>query len=625
MLHPKHNWLDYGEQLIPPPGYELSYAVGTSYSLDLEALVMLPAALFYSQLLDTHNPGEVKEDMLEAITQASDKISIFCQKGKIKVPKKYQYLIAFWEKGIKEIVMPNSFSSFHPKVWVIRFTAPDRPAFYRTIITSRNLTFARDWDIAFSTEGVVGRKKQEETGPLVDFIQYLSHEGKQEFPDDFVKDLARVTFDVPAGFDKLSFFPIGIPRTHKASTKTSIQASTYLNPLEVEEWDELLIISPFVNDKTVDHFSKSTKRRLSLLSRKEELDTLRGSTITDLNCYQFSQSIEAAEYNENVSEDAAEEACHQSIHAKIYIGEQHKLSRWYLGSANCTSAALKRNVEFLVGLQSYSSAHRSKEVLNLLTTNAKSEVALFEPYDLENRTAHGSMKEHEAAIRAILYGLTITPITGSVAQVPDGTVYDLTLIVHAEELRIKAGYEVRIKPLPEKSISPFTVVPGQTNRIEQYFKGYEERQLSSFMQWEIWHHGTCLKQFLVQIDIELPQSRLDRIFTYFIDNQNKFLRYLTFLLTGDDAGTISLTDESGENRNQLRRDARGSFAILDSTPVFEKLLLAASRFPHKLQTVDKLINRLKMEVVEEGVGRIISPEFEEMWDVFKGYLERKEV
>ncbi len=51
MLHPKNNRIDYGEQLIPPDGYELAHAIGTTYSLDLEALMILPVALFYAQKL----------------------------------------------------------------------------------------------------------------------------------------------------------------------------------------------------------------------------------------------------------------------------------------------------------------------------------------------------------------------------------------------------------------------------------------------------------------------------------------------------------------------------------------------------------------------------------------------
>jgi hypothetical protein len=88
MLHPKYNRIDYGEQLIPPIGYELAYAVGTSYSLDLEALMILPVALFYAQKLDG-NPEELRYDMLDAITKAADKIILFYQNGQLKVPKKW--------------------------------------------------------------------------------------------------------------------------------------------------------------------------------------------------------------------------------------------------------------------------------------------------------------------------------------------------------------------------------------------------------------------------------------------------------------------------------------------------------------------------------------------------------
>src|SRR5687767_5334591 len=120
MLHPKKNRIDYGEQLIPPEGYTLDQAIGTTYSLDLEALMILPVALFYAQPLDGSS-SELRYDMLDAITKASEKITVYCQKGQIKVPNKFHYLIAYWEKGIQMVQMPEYTQSFHPKVWVIRY------------------------------------------------------------------------------------------------------------------------------------------------------------------------------------------------------------------------------------------------------------------------------------------------------------------------------------------------------------------------------------------------------------------------------------------------------------------------------------------------------------------------
>ena len=45
MLNPNNDRLDYGQILAPPAGYDLDFAVGTTYSLDLDALVGASLAL----------------------------------------------------------------------------------------------------------------------------------------------------------------------------------------------------------------------------------------------------------------------------------------------------------------------------------------------------------------------------------------------------------------------------------------------------------------------------------------------------------------------------------------------------------------------------------------------------
>lgn len=615
--------------MVPPPGYELAYAVGTTYSLDLEALVVLPVALFYAQSLDA-TPGEIRYDMLEAITQAADKISIFCQKGKIQVPRKYHYLIAFWEKGIEQVLMPDGYSSFHPKVWVIRYEAPGRPACYRVLVTSRNLTFARDWDIAFSTEGTVGKDKQEETQPLAGFLRYLETTSKREFPAGFLKDLEKVKFDIPAGFERLNFYPIGTPLPAKRKLSSPGQDDRYVNPLATVAWKELLVISPFVDEKTVEDLARLSRRKLTILSRKEELDTLELSTLQGLKSYQFSKLLEGAETDESLSEAGIGEPCLQSLHAKVYIGEQRgdqgKTYHWFLGSANCTDpAASGRNVEFLVELKGTGYKQRPGEIIDLLTDNGKSEVALFEPYDPEKRVSEMERKEQERAIRVLVYELTKVPISGHVSQVAGGTAYELSLEVDASGLKVQPGYGVRIKPLPEKNKAAFIIEPGKVNPILDYFRGYEERQLSPFLLWEIWFEGACLRQFLVQIPLELPETRLNKIFTFFIDNRDKFLRYLTFLLSGETPEVIPFTDEPEEKGAEPRQGDGSNGSFLPGVPVFEKLLLAASRSPQKLRSIDHLISRLKAEESGEGSDPIVSGEFESLWDVFKVYLEKSKI
>ena len=151
MLDLKKNRLDYGSLLMPPENYELTHAVATTYSLDLYTLLAIPVALFYSKVLDG-SFEETRFDVLESIQKTAGILKVYCQKGKIKVPRKFNWLFAYVEDSICEITPPNHVSSFHPKVWILRFKK-SQSITYRVIVLSRNLTFDRSWDLAFHIEG----------------------------------------------------------------------------------------------------------------------------------------------------------------------------------------------------------------------------------------------------------------------------------------------------------------------------------------------------------------------------------------------------------------------------------------------------------------------------------------
>ena len=139
MLNPrnKKDRLNYGELLAPPEGYVLTKAVGTTYSLDLYALLAIPVAMFYAKSME----GDFQQnryDVLDAIRQSKDKVDLFCQRGKIQVPSKYNSLLAFMEDCIEEVTPWIENSSFHPKIWVIRFEK-GKEQLFRMIVLSRNL------------------------------------------------------------------------------------------------------------------------------------------------------------------------------------------------------------------------------------------------------------------------------------------------------------------------------------------------------------------------------------------------------------------------------------------------------------------------------------------------------
>jgi len=147
MLDYKRNRLDYGEMLIPPQGYRLAKAMAATYSLDLNTLLSIPIALFYAQTLEGTVEGE-RIQLLEAIQRCPDVLRIYHQRGKIQVPRNQNRLYGLLEDCVVGVLPRGADSSFHPKVWILRFEADDAPVKYRLIVLSRNLTYDRSWDIA---------------------------------------------------------------------------------------------------------------------------------------------------------------------------------------------------------------------------------------------------------------------------------------------------------------------------------------------------------------------------------------------------------------------------------------------------------------------------------------------
>ena len=132
MLNPSTDRKNYGDMLVPPVGYKVEFAIGTTYSLDLEALTGVPISLSLSQEMDKgimSNPIF----LLEAIRKSTDQFVLFCEAGQIKVPQKGNFLYTQLENNVFEVALPNE-KSFHPKVWVIKYTNDEGKALYLSLI-----------------------------------------------------------------------------------------------------------------------------------------------------------------------------------------------------------------------------------------------------------------------------------------------------------------------------------------------------------------------------------------------------------------------------------------------------------------------------------------------------------
>ena len=76
------------DNLRPPAGYRLRRAVGTSFTLDLMALLTAPLAFtFFDAHDDDGAPVADPVALLEALRRHAEKVTLFCQAGAISVPK----------------------------------------------------------------------------------------------------------------------------------------------------------------------------------------------------------------------------------------------------------------------------------------------------------------------------------------------------------------------------------------------------------------------------------------------------------------------------------------------------------------------------------------------------------
>ncbi len=110
------------DQLRPPAGYRLDAAVGTTFTLDLTAALVPPLAFASFAIRSTTDPVSV----LEAVRSCADRVDVFAQEGYVRAPSRYTDLMAFLEPMLHEVQAPPG-GLFHPKLWLLRFTADDLP------------------------------------------------------------------------------------------------------------------------------------------------------------------------------------------------------------------------------------------------------------------------------------------------------------------------------------------------------------------------------------------------------------------------------------------------------------------------------------------------------------------
>ena len=606
MLEPesRHALLD---NLRPPAGFVLDRAVGTTYSLDLMALLTAPLAfaLFDSTRADGSGLDIDPIALLEAVRRHAEQIDVFCQAGQISPMHGYRPIVSYLESSVHAAVPLATNAIFHPKIWVLRYRDPDsEQKRYRFLCLTRNLTFDQSWDTALVLDGAPGRTRAE-NAPLADFVRALPTLVTGEVDGarlvairDLADELADVEFALPPGFRKLRFWPLG----HDGEVRW---------PFE-NRIDRLLVISPFL---TAPLLSRLRGRRTSdsLVSRAETLDHLGSAAVSQFETvFTLSPdaSAPAADADGSPGEgsvDVGHGSYLEGLHAKCFVGEVGQSTRVWTGSANATDAAFGGNVEFLVELV----GKRDMVGIDAVMVEQPGQPTLrtlLEPYAASNAEPVPLSPEEEIdrdldVIRRQIGALNWVADASEIA--PDVFSVRLTGIATRPDQAAMEPSGVRCWPMALPGAAAPLSKMGPSLAVD--FPSLSLEALSSFFTIEAKLERSGIRRtlsFVVNAHLlGAPADRKQRLLATLLSNREDLLRFLLMLL--GDAGFQATATGDGSGTGQWSWAGAGSATLL------EPMIRALAGNPSRLDDIAGLVGELGR--TPEGIAAL--PEgWAEVWE-----------
>jgi len=596
------------EALRPPVGYRVDIAVGTTYSLDLTALLAAPLAFAVADALEDENLDPIR--LLDAVRRHADRTTVFCQAGGIHVPA-YQRIMTLLEDGVVEVTAPGG-GVFHPKIWAIRFVDTTGAFHHRVVVLSRNLTFDRSWDTALVLdESPTGTISAALAARFVRTLPSLAirplHKDRREQIVGLATTLESVSLAAPAPFTSGELIPIGL--TGKR---------TWPFP---DTGHRLLAISPFLTQGAVRDLAAIAPER-TLVSRADSLDALGPAALDVWETHVLQPLVETDDStlrptdptsaDDGVREGLGRDGFLESgngLHAKTFIIDlPGRESVTITGSANLTGAAWGTNVEFdavLRGptrscgvtstLDGPDEAPGMRQVLDLHVVSEQ-----VDP-DGEYETGRWLEEFHQALA-------TSQPML-EVAVVDDDRV--------TATLTFAAG--------TSPALTDPAARPGPTRvRLLSLRDATHALDLTDTVRWTIAPQnvtpfvvvettaGAVSRRCVLKAELRgaVGDRRSDAVMSV-LTNQRDVLRYLVFLL-GDPSYDSLLAELAGDGATGEAGWGAGSSSAEAEIALFEPLVRAAGRAPDALARVAGLVADLRKL---PNAGELVPESFDELWDV----------
>jgi len=583
----------YGD-LLASPGYDVEFAVGTTYSLDLKALLIVPYSLgAFGDLSSSIKKSPLF--LLESIRRSSKNFALFCHRGGIHAPKELQSFYSLLEESIFEVVNKESpLSNFHPKMWLIKEINHENKddKQLKVIILSKNMDFDNNIDVVVSLTGKINLNKRtnHRHTSLSEFLMLLSGYAKGEKKhriEELADDLLHVSsFEVDESrfesgeYEFVPFFQ-GKNLNERVVYPDSFQGQS------------VMIISPFVDEETVSEINKRVGK-----NGRNVLVTRYG--YVSPNIFSHYNRDNGAVYVVN-DQMINNEYVPIDIHAKTYFvsGPKNDNGHFlYLGSANATFSAFHKNTELLIRLKLKNGQllfdSFEKEFLQI--DEQKGESLVYERIKAANeKTGLHEYSPLEQYIRKLLCS-------------------NFKAVVIPNE---QGKYDIQIKTPLKKESFPLTISPLQMPTFVEHLDKdvvFRNLPLSKLSEFYIISGGQGDGRIEEVIKIPtkgIPEKeRDDEIFRSIVDSPDKFYNYVSFMLCDDPEEYFfemeQLAKHLKETDNKTTSPMTGR--------IYEQMLKIAANNPEQLSNLEDVLRIVK--------DRDFAKEFMTLYEQFQSIIPK---
>ena len=599
---------DYNIILMPPDGYKLDKAIGTTYSLDLEALTAVAICLGLSEETDSklmQNPIS----MLNALQKVSDKIILFCEAGQIKVPSKPTALSILLEKMVVEVALSKDrklgrYPAFHPKTWVLSYVNKDGDKKYRFVVMSRNLTFDRSWDVSFSMDSSRMVRQKKKTKPIINFLDFLSGSVSNNVKDagkkrtlirNLQEELAAVSFSLDSKEfgENFEILPLGIGKNAYQMSEDVLFCSDR-NSAD-STFHELVVMSPFLSESVIADFNIAERglsdSKRTLITRRSELSKLKEMDTDNFTIYVLKDEIVDGE---DAISDVMTDKMKQDIHAKIYIRRKYADVDLYLGSMNASYSAINKNVEMMLWLGTKNKYLNGEKFLEDIFCGPADDVK--NPF--EKVTVMDAVKDidgdNKNALEQKIKELCRAKRKATITEDNYGK-YKVTV----EFLGVTSDKTIMVSPFNSKQKHTLC------EKIE--FTELEILQLSEFYELTAKEGEDEIHRIIMIPTIGFPEDRESAVVNSIVKDRASFVEYIAFVL-GDDY-LASMLEKKQIGESGIFQHSNDAMPVL-----YEKMLKTSVEEPERFRDIGYV---LKMVTDKE----IIPDEFRELYDTFCNTLK----